>query len=86
MDSEAEKVVRGLPNGENILKIRDKEAKRIKEEMQEDSETAIMDAKYGIIHGALHEAGFEKGNKSDTSDTHADTTTVADTSSKVTTS
>ena len=66
MDSEAAKVVSELPNGANIIAIRDKEAKRIKEEMQEDSETAIMDAKYGIIHGALHEAGFQVGNKGDT--------------------
>ena len=66
MDSEAEKVVRELPDGENIITIRDKQANRIKEEMQEDSETAIMDAKYGIIHGALHEAGFKMGDKTDT--------------------
>ena len=66
MDSEAEKVVRELPDGENIITIRDKQANRIKDEMQEDSETAIMDAKYGIIHGALHEAGFKMGDKTDT--------------------
>src|SRR5574344_2145450 len=66
MDSEAAKVVSELPNGAKIIAIRDKEAKRIKEEMQEDSETAIMDAKYGIIHGALHEAGFQVGNNGDT--------------------
>lgn len=66
MDSEGEKVVRALPAGENILAIRDKEAKRIKEETQDDSETAIMNAKYGIIHGALHEACYEQGEKNDT--------------------
>lgn len=65
-DSEGEKVVRTLPEGDKILAIRDKEAKRIKEETQEDSETAIMNAKYGIIHGALHEACYEQGEKSDT--------------------
>ena len=32
---------------------RDEAAKRVKEESLEDSETAIMDAKYGFIHGAL---------------------------------
>ncbi len=66
MDSEGEKVVRALPDGNNILAIRDKEAKRIKEETQDDSETAIMNAKYGIIHGALHEACYEQGEKNDT--------------------
>ena len=35
-------------------------------ETKEDSETAIMNAKYGIIHGALHEAGCEEGTKTDT--------------------
>ncbi|MDD7720283.1 MAG: ferrous iron transport protein B, partial [Prevotella sp.] len=65
-DSEAEKVIRELPDGNNILAIREKEAKRITDELQEDPETAIMDAKYAIIHGALHEAEFEIGNKNDT--------------------
>ena len=65
-DSEAEKVIRELPDGNNIIAIREKEAKRITDELQEDPETAIMDAKYAIIHGALHEAEFEIGNKNDT--------------------
>ncbi len=37
-----------------------------KEETAEDSETAIMDAKYGFIHGALQEAGYEPGKAKDT--------------------
>ena len=65
-DREAEKVIKELPNGKVILAIRDKEAKHISDEMQEDPETAIMDAKYAIIHGALHEAAFEIGHKTDT--------------------
>ena len=65
-DREAEKVISELPDGKVILAIRDKEAKRISDEMQEDPETAIMDAKYAIIHGALHEAEFEIGHKTDT--------------------
>ena len=32
----------------------------------EDSETAIMDAKYGFIHGALQEAGYKTGTERDT--------------------
>ena len=65
-DREAEKVISELPDGKVILAIRDKEAKHISDEMQEDPETAIMDAKYAIIHGALHEAEFEIGHKTDT--------------------
>ncbi|MGN1262520.1 MAG: ferrous iron transport protein B [Prevotella sp.] len=65
-DSDAEQLVKELPNGEEIIAVRDREAARVKEETQEDSETAIMDAKYGFIHGALQEAGFEAGKKQDT--------------------
>lgn len=66
MDSETERFVRSLPNGEQIIHVRDIQAARIKEEIKEDSETAVMDAKYGFIHGALQEAGYEEGNKQDT--------------------
>ena len=38
-------------------------AHRVKEETNEDAETAIMDAKYGFINGALTEAGFLTGSK-----------------------
>ncbi len=66
MDSHTEMFVRTLPNAEEILDKRDKEAVRIKEEVQEDSETAIMDAKYGFISGALKEAEYKTGDKQDT--------------------
>ena len=49
-----------------ILVERDKAAARVYEENNTDSETAIMDAKYGFINGALTEAGFQTGNKQDT--------------------
>ena len=45
---------------------RDYAEARVKEETGVDSETAIMDAKYGFIHGALAEAGFRTGTKEDT--------------------
>ena len=45
---------------------RDKASARVKEETGNDSETAIMDAKYGFIHGALKEARFKTGTKEDT--------------------
>ena len=66
MDKEAEAAVAALPSGAAVLATRDKMAAKILEETKEDSETAIMDAKYGLIHGALREAGYEEGNKKDT--------------------
>ena len=50
----------------SILVERDKAAARVFEETNSDSETAIMDAKYGFINGALTEAHFKAGNKQDT--------------------
>ena len=49
-----------------ILAERDKAAARVLEETKQDSETAIMDAKYGFINGALTEAQFQQGTKADT--------------------
>ena len=65
-DKEAEKVVRQLPEYEDIIKARDVAVARIKEETEDDSETAIMDAKYGFIRGALQESGYKMGTKNDT--------------------
>lgn len=65
-DKEIEKLVASQSDVEEILKHRDFAAKRVKEETGEDSETAIMDAKYGFIHGALEEADYKTGNKKDT--------------------
>lgn len=65
-DSKAEELIKSLPNGKDIITTRDKAADYIMMETKEDSETAIMNAKYGIIHGALHEAGCEEGNRTDT--------------------
>ena len=44
-----------MPNAEEILRIRDKMAKRVQDTMNEDCESAITDAKYGFISGALKE-------------------------------
>ena len=65
-DAKAEELAKSLPNGNDILATRDKAADYIMAETKEDSETAIMNAKYGIIHGALHESGCEEGTKTDT--------------------
>ena len=49
-----------------LMATRDYAGARVLEETGVDSETAIMDAKYGFIHGALAEAGFTTGTKKDT--------------------
>lgn len=65
-DTSVERYVRQLPNADEIIEAKEMAAARVKEEMKEDSETAIMDAKYGFVHGALTEAEFRKGTKEDT--------------------
>ena len=49
-----------------LLSARDKAASRVQDETGSDSETAIMDAKYGFINGALKEAGYATGKQEDT--------------------
>ncbi len=63
MDKDAENYIQGLGEAQEILQHRDEAVARVKEEIGEDSETAIMDAKYGFIHGALQEAEYEKGSE-----------------------
>jgi ferrous iron transport protein B len=65
-DTEAERVIAALPECEQILSARDTAVKRVKEETGDDSETAIMDAKYGFIRGALQEAGYKVGELENT--------------------
>ena len=50
----------------DLTNARDRASARVKEETGNDSETAIMDAKYGFINGALKEAGYKTGTKEDT--------------------
>ncbi|MDY6296791.1 MAG: ferrous iron transport protein B [Alloprevotella sp.] len=67
-DTDMEAYVRKMAGekARSIMAVRDKAAARVLEETKTDSETAIMDAKYGFIHGALTEAGFRTGTKEDT--------------------
>ena len=51
---------------DRLITARDRAAARVLEETGSDAETAIMDAKYGFIHGALAEAEFQTGSKEDT--------------------
>ena len=65
-DDRAEAYVAKMENAKEIMAARDAAELRVKEEKKTDSETAIMDSKYGFIHGALTEAGFRQGTKEDT--------------------
>lgn len=65
-DKDVENYIRKLPDADEIFRHRDQAASRVMEEMKVDSETAIMDAKYGFIHGALEEAHYKTGDKEDT--------------------
>ena len=65
-DKDVEDYIKQLPDADEIFRHRDKAASRVMEEMKVDSETAIMDAKYGFIHGALEEANYKTGDKEDT--------------------
>lgn len=65
-DAKVEALVKDLGNADKIIEARNKAAEQIQKEIKEDSETAIMNAKYGIIHGALQEAGSEEGKKANT--------------------
>ena len=62
-DRDFDHMVAGLPNGKEILETRDQEAKRIQEVLHEDSETAVMNAKYGFISGALKETFIDVPQK-----------------------
>ncbi len=65
-DKDVEQLVSPLGDSIEIFNHRDTAAARVKEETGNDSETAIMDAKYGFINGALKETNFSTGDKKDT--------------------
>ncbi|HEY5571351.1 MAG TPA: ferrous iron transport protein B [Bacteroidales bacterium] len=54
-DKEVETFVRTLSNGEQVLKSQQKEIRNIRLSLNEESDTAITNAKYGFITGALKE-------------------------------
>lgn len=60
-----QRVISTLPNGEEVIRVRDKEAERIRLSMNEDSKQAITDAKYGFITGALKETYTEKNQNTE---------------------
>lgn len=65
-DADAVSFTRTLSNGKALLTIAAQAREYIEREMKTDVETAIMDAKYGFINGALQEAEYGIGTKEDT--------------------
>ena len=65
-DKSVEQIIADQPNADVILEARKQAAVQIEQDTRQDAETAIMDAKYGFIHGALAEAGFAEGKVVDT--------------------
>ncbi len=61
-DKQVEDIIRSLDNHADIIAMRDACQKDIMKEIDEDSESAITDAKYGFVQGALKEC-FKKVNK-----------------------
>ena len=59
-DRQVEGIVKMLPNGEEIIKERNNCQDEIKQELDDDSEGAITDAKYGFVQGALKECLVKK--------------------------
>ena len=59
-DKDVESIIMSLPNSSQILSVRDKEEARISSILHEDCESAITNAKYGFIAGALKETYKEK--------------------------
>ena len=58
-DKETESIIAPLSNASNIFNIRNDAIKKIKEQYNEDAETAITNAKYGFVSGALKESFIE---------------------------
>lgn len=65
-DTDADHFAHTLSNADALFSLRDKARKMIAAEMKTDAETAIMDAKYGFVNGALQESEYGIGNKEDT--------------------
>ena len=61
-DRQVEGIVQQLDNAKDILAKRDECQQAILREIDEDSESAITDAKYGFVQGAMRET-FQKVNR-----------------------
>lgn len=63
-DNDAEQIISSETNHEEIVATTYEEKKRIEAELKESSESAIVDAKYGFISGALKETYHQQISKS----------------------
>lgn len=61
-DRQVEDIIRGLDNAKEIIDTRNECQRLIQDELDEEAENAITDAKYGFVQGALKEC-FEKKNQ-----------------------
>ncbi len=68
-DKDIEKLAAGLPDGPKIIEIKNNETARLKSILNEDSEQAVTDAKYGFISGALKET-YRENRKEKNTATH----------------
>ena len=68
-DKDIEKLAAGLPDGPKIIEIKNNETARLKNILNEDSEQAVTDAKYGFISGALKET-YKENRKEKNTATH----------------
>ena len=66
-DSDVASVVEALPDRDEIIAARFEEQNRIKEILGTSAETAIVEAKYGFVQGALAET-WEKGRQKRTNE------------------
>lgn len=74
-DKEIEKYLRKSPHSDQVFEARDNEIKKIESLLNEDTETAITDARYGFIDGALKET-YKEGKANILKITHAIDTLV----------
>lgn len=68
-DKETENYIRQFPGHEAILKERDIHVRYIEADYKEDTETALADARYGFIDGALKQT-YKEGRKDTLKITH----------------
>ncbi|MCD8310589.1 MAG: ferrous iron transport protein B, partial [Prevotellaceae bacterium] len=54
-DRDIETLIKEMPGGEEVLRVRDEEEVRLHRVLKVESEQAITDAKYGFIAGAMQE-------------------------------
>lgn len=64
-DKDVEVYVKVLPNGNEILKLRDEQIVIIEDRLKEDTESVLTNARYGFIAGGLKETFDDKKTDSD---------------------